>query len=335
MVISAPLIVKNESGNIAECLKSIRPFVDQIIVLDTGSTDDTPDICNDYADRVLYSAKFGPETPMEAFHFAEARNEVLASCSGDWVLSIDADERASGDPQKLRWWLAGQTPKNAYVPMRYQACPNHIAHLPRAFGREGTQWEGRYHDLPFPWDLANARVIPEDTLLLTNLSIATPEKRMRNIVLLKKEMYEDEKRITATTVKLADEYRNMGLATYPEAIGYYETMLAVVGRNRLESLAYVLCMVADCYAKLGAIAKARDICTRLHREFPAYQRGYVVAAQCYEALKEWDLAACYYRRCLNVSEPMPMRPYVDEPIDAALVKQCIVSCEAKAREESC
>ncbi len=83
MTISACLIVRNESRIIERCLKSLKG-VDEIVVLDTGSTDRTPDICVKNKARVYYD--------VWRDDFSEARNKAISYCTGDWIISIDADE---------------------------------------------------------------------------------------------------------------------------------------------------------------------------------------------------------------------------------------------------
>lgn len=78
------MIVRDESHFLDDCLMSARPFVDEIVVADTGSTDNTPEIAARYADRV---AGF---TWVE--DFSAARNFSLSLASSDWCLVLDADE---------------------------------------------------------------------------------------------------------------------------------------------------------------------------------------------------------------------------------------------------
>lgn len=85
MKLSAALIVKNEESCLESCLKTIHGLVDEIVVCDTGSTDKTVEIAKRYTDKVFTDYKWEDS-------FAKARNAVLAKCTGDWVLSIDADE---------------------------------------------------------------------------------------------------------------------------------------------------------------------------------------------------------------------------------------------------
>jgi glycosyltransferase involved in cell wall biosynthesis len=85
MKISAVLIVKNESSCLETCLESVRG-VDEIIVVDTGSTDNTVEIARKYTDKVFEDYKWND-------NFAEARNHALSKATGDWILSIDADNR--------------------------------------------------------------------------------------------------------------------------------------------------------------------------------------------------------------------------------------------------
>lgn len=84
-LVSAALIVRDEAAVLAECLESIRPVVDEIVVLDTGSVDDSPMIAERAGARVSHRPW--------ADDFAAARNAALELCRGQWILYIDADER--------------------------------------------------------------------------------------------------------------------------------------------------------------------------------------------------------------------------------------------------
>lgn len=82
-LLTACLIVRNESRVIDRCLKSLKG-VDNIVVLDTGSTDATIDICIKNRAAVFHD--------IWRDDFAEARNKALSYCTGQWIFSIDADE---------------------------------------------------------------------------------------------------------------------------------------------------------------------------------------------------------------------------------------------------
>ncbi len=82
--VSLCMIAKNEEAYLAKCLWSVKPIVDEIIVVDTGSQDRTRDI----------AAVFGAKVFDYQWHddFSEARNFSLSKASGDWILILDADE---------------------------------------------------------------------------------------------------------------------------------------------------------------------------------------------------------------------------------------------------
>jgi len=82
--LSIAMIVKNEADCLGECLASVRAAADEIVVADTGSTDDTAAVARRFGARILH-------VPWRD-DFAAARNEALAAATGDWVLHIDADE---------------------------------------------------------------------------------------------------------------------------------------------------------------------------------------------------------------------------------------------------
>ena len=78
------MIVKNEETSLPKCLGSVNNFVDEIVVLDTGSTDKTPQIAQQFGAKVYYF-------PWNN-NFSSARNEALKYVTGDWILVLDADE---------------------------------------------------------------------------------------------------------------------------------------------------------------------------------------------------------------------------------------------------
>ena len=84
-LISAAMIVRNEERFLEGCLESLRGVVDEVVVVDTGSSDTSKDIALSSGARVF-------DFPWNG-SFADARNEALARSEGRWILYIDADER--------------------------------------------------------------------------------------------------------------------------------------------------------------------------------------------------------------------------------------------------
>ncbi|MDD3806636.1 MAG: glycosyltransferase family 2 protein [Candidatus Marinimicrobia bacterium] len=83
--LSAAIIVKNEAHNIQRCLESIR-WIEDIVVFDTGSTDETVDLCQKFGCRVFEGEWKG---------FGPAKQFAVSQTKYDWVFVIDADEVAS------------------------------------------------------------------------------------------------------------------------------------------------------------------------------------------------------------------------------------------------
>lgn len=87
--ISACVITKNEADNLARCLQSVKNIVNEIIVVDTGSSDDTVKIAEELGAKVFHFAWVN--------NFAAARNHALAQAKGDWIIFLDADEYIVAD----------------------------------------------------------------------------------------------------------------------------------------------------------------------------------------------------------------------------------------------
>ncbi len=78
------MIVKNEEGNLPNCLESVRGIFDEIVVIDTGSTDRTIEVARSYGANVFEFAWIDS--------FSAARNEALSHATGDYAFWLDADD---------------------------------------------------------------------------------------------------------------------------------------------------------------------------------------------------------------------------------------------------
>lgn len=138
--LSVILITKNEAANIRECLQSVA-WADEIIVVDSGSTDDTVSIAKEMGAQVYQHdwPGFGPQ-----------KNRALGYATKDWVFAIDADERVT---DKLRAELENVMREGLaagyYCPRLSQFCGKFIRHsgwypdyVLRLFKRE----HGRFTD---------------------------------------------------------------------------------------------------------------------------------------------------------------------------------------------
>ena len=86
--LSVSIITFNEEKNIARCLDSIKEIANEIVVVDSNSTDNTESICNQYDVRFIKQSFLG---------YIEQKNFALEKCKYHYVLSLDADECLSND----------------------------------------------------------------------------------------------------------------------------------------------------------------------------------------------------------------------------------------------
>ncbi|MGL4848006.1 MAG: glycosyltransferase [Clostridium sp.] len=89
MNLSVCLIVKNEEKNLPRCLRSVKDLVQEIVVVDTGSTDRTKEIALEYGAKVVDFVWCND--------FSAARNLSIDNATGDWILFLDADEEMPRD----------------------------------------------------------------------------------------------------------------------------------------------------------------------------------------------------------------------------------------------
>jgi glycosyltransferase involved in cell wall biosynthesis len=105
MKISAYVIAFNEADKIKDCINSLL-WADEIIVADSYSTDETAKIASDLGARVI-------QIPFEGF--GNLRNQALTYCNGDWIFSLDSDERCTSEARDEIISLVGSASLDIYL----------------------------------------------------------------------------------------------------------------------------------------------------------------------------------------------------------------------------
>ncbi|MCR5249138.1 MAG: glycosyltransferase family 2 protein [Lachnospiraceae bacterium] len=112
ITLSLCMIVKNEEAVLRRCLDSFRPLADEIVIVDTGSTDATKAIAEEYTDKLFDFAWTGD--------FSEARNFAFSKCSCDYIYSADADEMIDAEnTERFRSLKEAMLPEVEMVQMWY------------------------------------------------------------------------------------------------------------------------------------------------------------------------------------------------------------------------
>ena len=150
--LSVCLIVKNEEKFLAQCLKSVRGFATQLVMVDTGSTDRTVEIAREFGAEI-YSFAWCDD-------FAAARNAALEHATGDWILMLDADEELPA-AQHAKLLADMKDPATIALRLPLVNAGREIegrSFVPRLFrNAPGIFFTGRIHEQVFPSLLAVAK----------------------------------------------------------------------------------------------------------------------------------------------------------------------------------
>lgn len=225
--LSACTIAKNEENTIARSIDSYRYFVDEIIVVDTGSTDDTVRVAQEHGARVLHFDWCGD--------FSAAKNFALDHAGGDWILFLDADEyfcEGCGERVREVVALADMNQKNAIFCRllnieKTGALKSELGVL--RFFKAGAYYQYAVHESVAFSQGIRAVAASKDEFFLYHTGYSSeifPQKVQRNIQLLQHELEECQElgRIAALHAYLSDCYLVLDdLPRVIEHVQAYET----------------------------------------------------------------------------------------------------------------
>ena len=138
--ISLCMIVRNEAENIAKCLFAVKPLIDEIIIVDTGSEDSTRDI----------GRLFGAQVHHYSWDqdFSAARNFCLRKASGQWILILDADEMIAAEDFKVLRRMISST-KSKYQAYAFET--RNYSHQTNAVGWQPNVGEYEKYEAGLGW----------------------------------------------------------------------------------------------------------------------------------------------------------------------------------------
>jgi len=212
MTISLCMIVKNEEVNIEKCLKCTNKIADEIIIVDTGSTDNTKLVAKKYTDKI-----FDYEW---ADNFAAARNYSFSKATMEYIMWLDADDIISDvDIEKIIKLKNNLDHNMDAVLMKYVLGADEYGHATHCFYRErilkrskNYQWLGLVHEF----------VKVEGNLFQTDICIihsSSKKQSDRNLKILEKIIKSDKNISSRELYYYAKELHNNG--KYEEALEYY------------------------------------------------------------------------------------------------------------------
>lgn len=323
--ISAVLIVKNEEAVLDRCLKSLG-MVDEIVVVDTGSTDKTIEIAKDHTGNVQVAP------PIVPFHFAQARNLALQYAHEDWIVTIDADEIAHPncieEIRKAFWRHGAASAFNVKFIVSSEGGLNPASMMKmKVFRRGRFAWEHRIHEILTPMrNPANVKVFDLPEAVMEHLPVADKTLRsQQNLELLK------------ISVKESPEYirnsRQLGMELfareqYRDALPYLQLYLDSGTGGPLDRSETLLHM-ARCHQEIGVHLEAIRHFDLAIAEAPIRRECYYFKALA--TIKEGhpDAAIPILEACLAIPEGAKPDFYLnlDRVWDGTYPKEALQFCQ--------
>lgn len=268
--LSLCMIVKNEEKELPLCVNSVKPVLDEIIIVDTGSADNTKEVARQLGARVF-------DFPW-VDDFSAARNHSILRATGDYILWLDADDRVDeGEVEKIRLLkriFPWKKNKAYYLTVNSQSPADGETHFYqlRIFPNvAGARFEGRVHEQVF-YRLKDLGIESVQTDIMIRHTgyrdeATIRQKSERNLKIIQNELEGDPQNL----VLHYNAARTLsGIGRLAEAIEHTEKIL---GNERIQEKERQFFLEASIltgkyYADLGRYDRAEAIFQDLARQFP-------------------------------------------------------------------
>ncbi len=286
--LSVAMIVKNEEAHIMKTLASVGQIADEIVVVDTGSTDRTKEILGRFERVKLYDLK------LEPFHFGDARNFSFSKCTGEWILWLDADDllkNAEGVLEEIK--NAAETTDAFFAVYNYAFNKSGMCVArhwkERLIRNNGSmKWAGVLHESVIP--NRELKVFKTDKFEINHDKDDESFARssQRNYDIIRKWIADEglEKTDPRNVLSLANAC--LGLNRWSEAIPYYDEFTRRSGWDQEVYVAFH--RMAGCYRALALWQEAIECELKAIAVQPDVKDAYIGLGQTYVELKDWNKA---------------------------------------------
>ncbi|SHE28678.1 glycosyltransferase [Desulforamulus putei] len=297
--ITLAMIVKNEAANLAACLESAKDQVDEVVIVDTGSTDNTLEIAGRYTDKIYTYPWQGD--------FSAARNYALARSSGQWILSLDADERLFCEPGQLRKTVEKDEQIEAYLlPLDYPVNEstgeyNRFMVLRLFKNTKDHYFAGRIHEQVIIHK--NEAVGFAEDIIIKHQTVSQKErnrKRGRNLKALKEACAADPQNFFLQYY-LGVEW--LGLGKPARAQPYLESAYRNLTDNHLHFRMPALRYLSTCLNALGKFDEAICLGQEAALRYPDYTDIYYLTGIALEEKAEYKLAVKWFEEAVKCGVP--------------------------------
>lgn len=304
--ISLCMIVRDEGEHLGRCLDSVKDLVDEMLIVDTGSEDNTREIAKSRGAKV-YDFEWRDD-------FSEARNHSIDRARGDWILWLDGDEELqAGNRDSLQRLLRANVGAEAITlpieSLMDDADPSsRIIHgSPRLFrNRRHYRFEGSIHEqIQGSIEGVGGRLLPGFTPILHYGYLQSvrdaKHKEERNAALLQKQIEQNPE----------DSFAHFNLATEHFVRGEYETALTMYQRayqtakpeaRNAQYFSKLLRNLAHCHRLLGNPVAASQVLDEALALYPDYTDLWLQKGQIYEQQGKWEPALEAFDHCLKLGE---------------------------------
>lgn len=299
--VSLCMIVKNEEKNLSRCLASAEPYVDEIIIIDTGSTDNTGNIAN------AYGAGTGRFEWIN--DFSAARNRSLERAGCEWVLWLDADDIVPEGQQNTVGEITETPPDRglfARVASTYKGSVQPEYDQLRFFpNHPEIRFERKIHEQVLPSIVRLGFTAERRNFKITHTGYHDDDQKQkkaeRNIRMLEEELKDDPEN-PALVSALGDSLYATG--KYARAAECYEKVSAIPGIKTTNEVLYAQSYVnrALNLLKLEKQTEAETVLLSLLEVYPEKADALFLVGNIYNGRGDKLKAAAYYKQAAAAPE---------------------------------
>ncbi len=300
ILLSLCMIVRDNEDTIGDCLESIFPWVDELVIVDTGSTDHTPEICRKFGARMF-------EFPW-CDDFSAARNASLEPARGEWIFWMDSDDVIRPEQGKqLRELALGPHASDVLGYVAQVHCPSQedwqltvVDHVKLFRNLPELRFEHRIHEQILPAiRRAGGNVAFTDIYVIHSGSCQTPPVRAKKL--------ERDFRILKLDLLERPDHPfvlfNLGMTCedagqYAEAEDYLRRSIERAG-NGESHLRKAWALRVNCLRALGITTQSLEVMTEAILHFPGDKELLFRRAMLHQDAGQLEEAVADYQRVLN------------------------------------